>query len=93
MIASRHTVSRALLPLATLALLAGCAPSFEARVARFSALPAEPSKSFVIEAHDPADVGGLEFATYANLVRKEMLTNGFVEAATPAQANVIVLVD
>ena len=93
MFPNRHIVSRAILPLATLALLAGCAPSFEARVARFSALPPEATKSFAIEARNPADAGGLEFATYANLVRKELLTNGFVEAASPAQANVVVLMD
>jgi hypothetical protein len=90
---SRLHISRALLPLATLVLVAGCAPTFEARVARFSALPPEPAKSFTIEARNPAYAGELEFATYANLVRKEMLTHGFVEAATPAQATVTVLLD
>lgn len=91
---SRSAIARkALLPIATLALLAGCAPTFEARVARFSALPPEPAKTFTIEARNPEYAGGLEFATYANLVRKELLTNGFIEAATPAQATVTVLMD
>ena len=93
MVITRQTVNRALLPLAAMALLAGCAPSFEARVARFSVLPPTETKSFVIEARNPDYAGGLEFATYANMVRKEMLTNGFIEAATPAQANVVVLLD
>lgn len=84
---------KALLPIMALALVAGCAPSFEARVARFSALPPEPAKTFTIEPRNPEFAGDLEFAAYANLVRKEMLTNGFVEAATPAQATVKVLLD
>ena len=88
-----RTISRAVLPLAGLALLAGCAPTFEARVARFNSLPAPPAKTFVIEPGDPAKIGGLEFATYANLVRTQMLANGFTEAASPAQAEVTVQFD
>nr|WP_310522142.1 DUF4136 domain-containing protein [Polymorphobacter sp.] len=86
-------ISRAILPLTVAALLAGCAPTFEARVARFSSLPTPPAKSFIIEPGDPAKVGGLEFATYANLVRKQMLANGFTEAASPGQAEVTVQFD
>lgn len=83
----------AILPIATLALLAGCAPTFEARVARFSQLPPPSGQSFVIESRDPAKAGGLEFATYANLVRQKLLGNGFIEAASPAQASLAVLLD
>jgi hypothetical protein len=83
----------ALVPMAALALLAGCAPTFEARVARFSALPAEHQKTFVIEARNPDNVGGLEFATYANLVRQQMIANGFAEAPSPEAATVKVLLD
>lgn len=79
-------------PALALAAVTACAPTFEARVARFSALPPQESKSFVIEARNPENVGGLEFATYANLVRKEMLANGFVEGA-PGQAGVTLLLD
>lgn len=93
MVATRRSLSRALLPLAGLALLAGCAPTFEARVARFTVLPAEPSKTFVIEARNPDNAGGLEFATYANLVRQQLIANGFAEAGSPAQATVTVLMD
>ena len=89
----RAFVRKALLPAAALALLAGCAPTFEARVARFSVLPPPVGQSFVIEPHDPANAGGLEFSTYANLVRQRLVANGYVEAATPAQASVIVLLD
>ncbi len=82
-----------LLPMATLALLAGCAPGFEARVARFSQLPPPAGQSFVIEARNPDIANGLEFATYANLVRQRLLANGYVEAATPAQSNLTVKLD
>jgi hypothetical protein len=82
-----------LLPAATLALLAGCAPTFEARVARFSALPAPAGQSFTIQPRDAANAGGLEFATYANLVRQRLLATGMTEAPTPAAASLTVLLD
>ena len=95
MIPTRNTLLRSsLVPIAALALLAGCAPTFEARVARFSALPVPVAgQSFVIEPRDAANAGGLEFATYANLVRQRLLANGFVEAASPSQAALTVLLD
>lgn len=89
----RQTFGRLALPLATAALLTACAPSFEARVTRFSALPTPPAKSFYIESANPEYAGGLEFASYANLVRKEMQANGFSEIATPASADVTVQLD
>jgi hypothetical protein len=82
-----------LLPVATLALLAGCAPTFEARVARFSVLPAPAGQSFTIQPRDAANAGGLEFATYANLVRQRLLATGMTEAPTPAAASLTVLLD
>ncbi len=84
---------KALLPLAALALVAGCAPTFEARVARFSQLPPPSGQTFAIESRDPAKAGGLEFATYANLVRQKLLANGFIEATNPAQSSLTVLLD
>ena len=90
----RHSLIRnAIAPVALLALLAGCAPTFEARVARFSVMPPPASQSFVIEPHDPANTGSLEFATYANLVRQRLAANGYVEAASPAQASLVVQLD
>lgn len=86
-------IRKAIVPAAVLALLAGCAPTFEARVARFSAMPAPASQSFVIEPRDPANAGGLEFATYANLVRQRLVANGYVEAASPGQASLVVQID
>ncbi|PZN93752.1 MAG: DUF4136 domain-containing protein [Alphaproteobacteria bacterium] len=89
----RGLARKAILPIAALALVAGCAPTFEARVARFSQLPPPSGQSFVIESRDPEKAGGLEFATYANLVRQRLLANGFVEAASPAQASLAVQLD
>ena len=82
-----------LLPAAALVLLAGCAPTFEARVARFSALPAPSGQSFTIQPRDAANAGGLEFGSYANLVRQRLLATGMSEAATPAAASLTVLLD
>ena len=83
-----------LAPAAALALLAvtGCANNFEARVNRFQALPAPAGQSFAIQAHDPRKAGGLEFATYANLVRQKLLSTGYTEAA-PGRATLVVNVD
>ena len=89
----RKTLGRLALPLAAAALLAACAPTFEARVARFSALPTPPAKTFYVEPANAAYVGGLEFAAYANLVKQQMLANGFSEVATPGAAEVTVLLD
>jgi hypothetical protein len=87
------TIKTALLPLAVLVTLAGCAPSFEARVARFQQMPPPPGQTFVIEPRDQDNVGGLEFATYANLVRQRLLASGYTEAVTPEQAALTVRLD
>lgn len=74
--------SFALPALATLALVAGCAPTFEARVSRFNALPPAPptGQTFALRPADPQLAGSLEFQTYANLVRQRLVGFGFVEA-------------
>jgi hypothetical protein len=89
---SNRPLLRLLAPLAALALVAGCAPTFEARVARFSALPAPSQQTFAIESRD-AQNNGLEFATYANLVRQRLIGVGYAEAANPADATLTVLLD
>ena len=87
-------VAKRLLPLAVLASLAACAPGFEARVSRFQQMPAPAAaQSFVIEPRDRDNVGGLEFATYANLVRQRLLASGYTEAVTPEQAALTVMLD
>ncbi len=82
-----------LAPVAALALVAGCAPTFEARVARFQSLPAPSGQTFTIQASDTRKAGGLEFATYANIVRQKLVSNGFAEASGPAGASLVVSID
>jgi len=74
--------------------LAACASSFKADVSRFQAqLPAPQGQTFAVVADDPALAGGLEFATYADLVAAEMAELGYVEAAAPEAANLLVRFD
>ncbi len=73
--------------------LTACASNFEARVARFSQLPASNGQTFVIEPRNKENAGGLEFATYANLVKQKLMANGFQEAANPADATMTVQLD
>jgi len=79
-------------PVAALGL-AGCTTGFPAQVSRFQAMPAPQGQSFIIEAADPENRGGLEFSQYANLVRQHMLGLGFREAASRGDANLVVSLD
>ncbi len=79
--------------LALLLGLAACATPFEARVNRFQQLPAPSGQSFAIQPHDPKKAGGLEFATYANLVRQHLVASGFQEAVGPGNASLVVDLD
>jgi hypothetical protein len=79
-------------PFAMLALSA-CATGFPADVQRFQALPAPTGQSFVIQPKDEALRGGLEFAHYADLVRRHLLQQGYSEAAGPQQATLVVTLD
>ncbi|MBU6165617.1 MAG: DUF4136 domain-containing protein [Alphaproteobacteria bacterium] len=85
--------ARVLLPLAAALALSACTTGFEARVARFQQLPAAQGNSFVIEPRDKTLEGGLEFATYANLVKAKLVAAGFQEAASPASAALTVQLD
>ena len=83
-------------PAASLAMLLGlaaCATPFEARVNRFQMLPAPQGQSFVIQARDPAKAGGLEFATYAGLIRQRLAAVGYSEASRPGAASLVVSLD
>ncbi|WP_017666990.1 DUF4136 domain-containing protein [Sandarakinorhabdus sp. AAP62] len=82
-----------LLPLATALALSACAAPFEARVARFQQLPPPSGTSFVIEPRDKENAGGLEFATYANLVRQKLIAAGYQEAASADAASLTVQLD
>ncbi len=81
-----------LLPLALVTVMAGCAPTFEARVARFQQLPPPSGQTFTIEPRDKENVGGLEFATYASLVRQKLIASGYSEAPA-GQAALTVMLD
>ncbi len=73
-------LSRSLLAFAApLALLAvgGCAENFNARVARFQRLPVPQGQTFAIVPINPANAGGLEFATYAGLVSQHLAQQGY----------------
>lgn len=77
-----------------LAALAGCATPFRADVSRFeNRLPAPQGNSFAVVAEDPALAGGLEFSRYADFVEAEMAQLGYVEAASPAEATLLVRFD
>ncbi len=85
--------ARILLPVTAALALSACTTGFEARVARFQQLPAAQGNSFVIEPRDKSLEGGIEFATYANLVRQKLVAAGFQEAASPANAALTVQLD
>jgi hypothetical protein len=88
--------SRTLLVLAApaaLLSLGGCATGFPAQVSRFQQLPAPAGQSFVIQAADARDRGGIEFGQYADLVRRHLIALGYAEASSPAAASLVVTLD
>ncbi len=77
-----------------LVAVAACAAPFKADVSRFqSQLPAPAGESFVVTTDDPKLEGGLEFAQYAGLVAQRMQKLGYTQAATKANADLIVKFD
>ena len=83
----------ALVPL-MLGALTACATPFKADVQRFSAqLPAPQGQTYAVVADDPALAGGLEFSQYASLVDAKMNSLGYVRAADPASADLVVRFD
>jgi len=63
-------------------LIAACAPTFEADVARFHRLPADGAETVKIVPADPDHSGSLEFEQYASLVRAELAAYGFRPVAS-----------
>lgn len=78
---------------AALLSLGGCATGFPAQVSRFQQLPAPAGQSFVIQAADARDRGGIEFGQYADLVRRHLVALGYSEASSPADASLVVTLD
>ena len=78
---------------AALLALSACATGFPAQVSRFQAMPAPQGQSFVIQAARAEDRGGLEFSRYANLVRQNLVAQGYTEAASAQAASFVVTLD
>lgn len=67
-------------------LLAGCATTFQSEVTTFHEWPAEAGeKTFVFERTRDLD-NNLEYRSYENLVRSELMRLGFVEASSTRPA-------
>lgn len=85
-----------LLSIAPLTLLAlgGCTQTFDAKVARFAALPPPAQgETFVVQPADPKLQGGLEFQTYARLVAQRLEQYGYRQASNAGAANLLVTLD
>lgn len=75
---------------AALLALGGCATGLPTQVSRYQAMPAPTGQTFIIQPADPDDRGGLEFARYAELVRRHMIDQGYSEAPSPQAASLVV---
>jgi hypothetical protein len=78
---------------AALLSLSACMTGFPAQVQRFNAMPAPEGQSFVIQAANEEDQGGLEFAQYADHVRRNLIALGYREASGPRDATLLVTLD
>ena len=91
---TRALVGRAATAAALALTVAACASPFRADVSRFqSQLPAPAGQTFAVVADDPALAGGIEFGQYAEIVTREMAEEGFVPAASPESADLLVRFD
>ncbi len=89
----RNRVLTLATPLALLALGACAATPFRADVARFQAMPAPQGQSFVVQAADPRNQGGLEFSQYASLVTSQLVAQGYRPADSARTASFVVSLD
>jgi hypothetical protein len=78
-------------PLALLALGA-CAAPFRADVSRFQALPVPAGQTFVVQAADTRNQGGLEFSQYAALVAQRLTAQGYRPVESPRDAALVVTI-
>jgi len=84
----------ALLAAPLLLSLGACATPFNANVSRFQAeLPAPAGQTFAVVPQDPRNAGGLEFAQYAGIVAAQLQKVGYVPAASPQTADLVVQFD
>jgi Domain of unknown function (DUF4136) len=63
---------------ATVLLLSACASQFQSQVSAFHKLQAPAGETFRIVPTDAAKQGSLEFESYANLVRGELVKRGYM---------------
>jgi hypothetical protein len=90
------TLKKMILSAAAPALLLGlsaCATGLPTQVSRFQAMPAPAGQSFVVAPSDRAKSGGLEFAQYADYVRRNMIALGYSEARSQSDATLVVTID
>lgn len=90
------TLRRSLLSIAaplSLLALGACATPFRADVSRFQAMPPPQGQTFVVQAANPRNRGGLEFSQYASLVAQELREKGYAQASTAASATFVVNLD
>ena len=90
------SIQKKILTLAAPALLlalSACATGLSTQVSRFQAMPAPQGQSFVIQAAKPENRGGLEFAQYADLVRRNLTALGYSEARSAQDASFVVTLD
>lgn len=73
--------------------LSACATGLPTQVSRFQAMPAPQGQSFVVQPAKAEDRGGLEFAQYADLVRRHLIGLGYTEANSAQSASFIVTLD
>ena len=85
-------VATAMLGVAALGLNA-CATGFPTQVSRFQAMPAPQGESFFVVPANPAQSGGLQFTQYATIAAQAMQAQGYVPAASPQTATMLVQLD
>ena len=78
---------------ATLLALGACSTGLSTQVSRFNSLTAPAGQSFVIQASNPRNEGGIEFRQYAQLVRQHLVAQGFRESSAASTADLVVQLD
>jgi len=78
---------------AALLMMSACATGLPTQVQRFQAMPAPQGQSFVVAPADRDKEGSLEFAQYAELVRRHLATLGYIEARSTDAASFVVSLD
>ena len=88
----RRTFFRLAAP-AALVLLGACTTPFRANVARFQMMPPPQGQTFAVQASDPHNQGGIEFAMYQQLVTNRLAAQGYTPVVEGSPATLIVSLD